>query len=203
MIKYHPSLMISRLIVRSGEAVVYDEPYHAGVNIIRGMNSVGKTTIARFIFYILGGEDVVWVEEALRCDWVWAEILLNGAKVTLRRQISTQSRRPLCIFWGDYDAAQSTGISNWQEYPFSQIGTKQSFSQVLFRSLGIPEVKEEQASRLTMHQMLRLLYADQETAADEVFRSDRFDSHTIRESIGDLLLVLVPFDGLAESKPVI
>ncbi|NNU33697.1 AAA family ATPase [Mucilaginibacter sp. S1162] len=43
---------------------VYDESFHKGVNIIRGENSSGKSTIANFIFYILGGFFNNWTTEA-------------------------------------------------------------------------------------------------------------------------------------------
>ena len=50
------SFWIRRLRVLRRGAPVYDQSYHLGVNIIRGENGSGKSTIADFIFYILGGE---------------------------------------------------------------------------------------------------------------------------------------------------
>ena len=42
------------LRILNEDYVAYNEEFHAGVNIIRGQNGTGKTTIADFIFYILG-----------------------------------------------------------------------------------------------------------------------------------------------------
>ena len=52
----HNTLFLQRLriLTRNG-GVAYDEKFHRGVNIIRGQNSSGKSTIVRFIFFVLGG----------------------------------------------------------------------------------------------------------------------------------------------------
>lgn len=50
------SLFLQRLrIVTLENKIAYDEQFHKGVNIIRGQNSSGKSTIIRFIFFALGG----------------------------------------------------------------------------------------------------------------------------------------------------
>ena len=50
------SLFPQRLrIVTLENKIAYDELFHKGVNIIRGHNSSGKSTIIRFIFLALGG----------------------------------------------------------------------------------------------------------------------------------------------------
>ena len=50
------NLFLQRLrIVTRQNKVAYDEEFHRGVNIIRGQNSSGKSTIIRFIFFVLGG----------------------------------------------------------------------------------------------------------------------------------------------------
>lgn len=52
----HNNLFLNRLVIYTEDmAVAYDEKYHRGVNIIRGDNSSGKSTITHFIFFVLGG----------------------------------------------------------------------------------------------------------------------------------------------------
>ncbi|WP_443068786.1 ATP-binding protein, partial [Sulfitobacter sp. HI0027] len=65
---------IKRLRVMQGGDPVYDQTFHTGVNIIRGENGSGKSTIADFIFYVLGGEFDNWKSVAANCDEVQAEI---------------------------------------------------------------------------------------------------------------------------------
>lgn len=50
------TLFVNRFIVISTNGnTAYDETFHQGVNIIRGKNSSGKSTIMNLLFYALGG----------------------------------------------------------------------------------------------------------------------------------------------------
>lgn len=187
MTRLDPSLSLRRLVVTRDGKIAYGERFHSGVNIIRGSNSSGKSTIADLIFFALGGEGVHWKPEALLCDSVFAEVELNGEVASFRRDIEEKRASPMFIFWGDLDSAfrQTAG---WEKYPFARSENKESFSQVLFRRLGMPSVKSDGSSNLTMHQLLRVMYADQETPGARLFRLERIDSALIRETVGDFLL---------------
>ncbi|WP_152610716.1 ATP-binding protein [Ruegeria sp. ANG-R] len=94
MTQLNPNLMIRRLkIVKSGSAV-FDEYFHRGLNIIRGQNSSGKSTIMDFLYYSLGGdvEKGHWREAAAGCDSVIVEISANISRsmiVFIRLLVST------------------------------------------------------------------------------------------------------------------
>jgi len=49
---FKPSLFLNRLVIKEEQYIVYDEKFHNGVNIIRGDNSSGKSTIMELIFLI-------------------------------------------------------------------------------------------------------------------------------------------------------
>ena len=70
MTQYKPFIFINRLVITKGKHTVYDEFFHKGVNIIRGTNSSGKSTIMEFLFYGLGGSilEKQWKTVALSCD---------------------------------------------------------------------------------------------------------------------------------------
>jgi uncharacterized CHY-type Zn-finger protein len=53
--------------------------------------------------------------------------------------------------------------------------------------MGMPEATGDLNSNVTMHQMLRLLYADQLSPVDRIFRFERFDTALTRQTVGDLL----------------
>ena len=186
--KINSSLIFKRIVVRNfNNNSVYDENFHEGVNIIRGTNSSGKSTISNFIFYILGGAYNNWTSESLKCKDVTAEILINNAVFTLRREISSSPLTPLQIFWGDYNSAITDNI-NWKIFPYKQSDNVVSFSNILFNALNFPEVKGDLDSNITMYQILRLIYIDQLTPPQSLFRFENFDLPLTRKTVSEILL---------------
>lgn len=163
------SLFLQRLrIVTLENKIAYDEKFHKGVNIIRGQNSSGKSTIIRFIFFALGGAYNDFVPEALKCKYVMAEVSINeNSIVTLKRYLDVNaeqranSKSPMYIYYGNLDDSLSDKKKDaWQMFGYNTTSEKRSFSNILFEMLGLPEVKSD--SNITMHQILRLVYLDQE-----------------------------------------
>ena len=163
------NLFLNRMLIytNAGE-IAYDEIFHKGVNIIRGDNSSGKSTITHFIFFALGGDFSDFVPEARQCQVVYAEVDMNGAVLTIKRYIEINdkgkinSRIAMHFFWGSLDESLNPPKDkHWQKFEFNTIPTKKSFSNVLFENLNIPIVKGE--NNISFHQILRLLYIDQES----------------------------------------
>ena len=184
---------LCRLRILARRRPVYDEAFHTGVNIIRGQNGSGKSTIADFLFYILGGECDNWKTVASRCDEVQAEVCTRGGVVTLRRPVG-RAQTPMQVFFGPMVEAEVHGLDSWQSYPIRRSVNRESFSQIMFRASGIPEAQSEGASNVTMHQILRLLYSDQRTPSAFLFRYEPFDNRDIREAVGDLLCGLSVYE---------
>lgn len=183
-----PSLFLRRLVIMYRGVRAYDETFHLGVNIIRGVNSTGKSTISDFIFFILGGDFSQWKPEAERCDTVFGEFQINDNTVTLRRTVSAERSQPLEIFWGSYEKAAASTLDGWERFPYARTGTKESFSQVLFRALDFPEVTGSKDSNITMHQILRLISVDQLSRVHSLMRDESFDSPLTRKTVGDVLM---------------
>lgn len=189
------NLFLKRLVVYTNKGeIAYNEEFHKGVNIICGDNSSGKSTITHFIFFALGAEFNDFVPEARECQVVYAEIESNGTIFTIKRYIEinekTQKingRIALHIFWGTFqESLNPPSNAYWQKYEYNTTVDKKSFSNVLFEILNLPEVKEE--NNITIHQILRLLYIDQESPTSSLFYYDEFDKQTSREAVADLLL---------------
>ena len=211
----HNTLFLQRLrIVTHENRVAYDEPFHRGVNIIRGQNSSGKSTVVRFIFFVLGGYYSDFVPQAMRCRYVMAEVCINGHVITLKRYMERRDdgkvnpQAPIYIHFGPMaevvssskiqvssDAPENLNLEPlnlepelWKRYCYTTTDKSRSFSNVLFELLGYPELRAD--SNITMHQVLRLIYLDQESPVNSLFFYEQFDKEIYRETVANLLLGL-------------
>lgn len=192
----HNTLFLQRLrILTSYGEVAYDEEFHRGINIIRGQNSSGKSTIVRFIFFVLGGYYTDFVPEAMKCRSVMAEVCINGSVITICRFLEKRDDNkvngyaPMYIFYGSMEEGLKVeNRDRWKKYPYETTNKQRSFSNVLFEMMGLPEVKAD--SNITMHQILRLIYLDQESPISSLFFYEPFDKEIYRETVANLLLGL-------------
>ena len=189
MIQNKPWLRIKRMVVVSDDGqTAYDELFHEGVNIIRGENSSGKSTIANLLFYGLGGDFNNWTDAALRCKLVFIELNINENILTTRRELSEYSGQGMGIFFGTYETASSSAAEGWKNFPYKMSKNKQSFSNLIFDLLEFPELKGDHDSNITMHQVLRLLKKKKKSSTDSFFRTEQFDSPLTRRTIFELLV---------------
>jgi hypothetical protein len=185
-------LFVQRLFVltRNGH-IAYDEQFHKGVNIIRGENSSGKSTITHLLFYGLGGSYVDFVPQAKKCQYVYVEVCISECVVTFRREIKltdedrVESMSGMQIFWGDLSEALS-GECDSQFFGYKTTENTKSFSNALFEIFGFPLVVGD--NNITIHQLLRLMYIDQESPTGSLFMFEVFDSQITRETVAELLM---------------
>lgn len=180
-------LVLDRMLVTRGSSVLYDECFHAGVNIIHGSNGSGKSTLADFIFFGLGGDLREWKPYASRAEAVLLQISTPAGTITTRRFVSTDGGRPMDIYFGKLNDALDAPDERWQTQPYRRAEHGFSFSQVLFKAIGLPEAISDGASNITMHQLLRLLYVDQLTPVQRIFRVENFDTWQTRQAVGEML----------------
>lgn len=189
------TFFVNRFVVIKSGKVVYDEAFHLGINIIRGANSVGKSTIMDLLFNCLGGDiaEDRWNEEAQLCSWLFAEVAINGHVMTISRQVEPGKKPAMNFFDGTYVKLCEAGTSAvWQKYGLNRTDEKLSFSQQLFELLDWPHNQTDDFANLTIHQVLRLIYVDQGTAVNKILRAEHstFDKPSMRQAIGDFLLGL-------------
>lgn len=190
MTQYNPFIKLNKLVIFTQDGkVAYNENFHDGINIIRGNNSAGKSTIGNFIFFVLGGDFKKWTTAALYCKDVYAEIFINSEPITIKRTVRESGNQPMSIFWGTYEESTEAGSEGWQIFPYRRIEStdKKSFSNALFTSLGLPELRGDIDSNITMHQILRMLYVDQKSLTLDLLMTETFDSSITRKTIADLL----------------
>ncbi len=194
MTQFEPTIILNRLLITKGANSAYDQKFNKGVNIIRSKgNSTGKSTILDSIFFVLGGDIREWTDEALECDCIYAEVTFSGKIVTLKREISSSKFPPIYIFEGGMEAAKKQGLK-WLKFSHKRSKDRESFSQAFFRLLGYPENKLSSFANITIHELLRLVYSDQMTAVNEIFKHQTFDSDEMRQTIGEFLLGIDDLD---------
>ncbi|EKO3533871.1 hypothetical protein K1L80_000424 [Vibrio fluvialis] len=181
-------LFINRFAVYALGKFVYDESFHTGVNIIRGENGTGKSTIMDLISYALGAEITDWTREQLKCDYVMAELSINGHIATIKRNITATGQERALFFDGDMTHALETE-EGWNKFPMRRNQDTHSFSQHLFELLNLPRHQTDDSKNLTMHQILRVMYVDQLSATNKLLKEEtKFDNITTRRAIGEYLL---------------
>lgn len=174
------------MVERNGRAV-FDQKFHSGVNIIRGDNSSGKSTVLNLLYYGIGGDVTDWSPVALRCTRVLAEVSLNGRAATFAREIAERGRQPMLVYAGTLDDSRQAPLELWSKYPYQRMPEKESFSQAMFRLLEIPEASNDASGNVTVHQLLRLMYGDQLSPLGTIFKYEQFDPPLLRQTVGELV----------------
>lgn len=183
-----PTFWVSEIRVFQHGHQAFGCKFHKGVNVIRGRNSSGKTTIMDLLAYSLGAENLPWKPEAKICTETLTEVYLNGLPVCLKRELSPpEIQKPISFYSGTIEAALKSAPNEWMRHPFKRSEKVLSFSQVIFDALDMPLAQGDGASILTMHQILRVLYADQPSLHSPIFREDSFDKALTRKTVGDYL----------------
>lgn len=182
-------LIINRVIIHSEIKCVYDETFHSGLNVIRGDNGTGKSTIMELISYGLGGDikKNSWKREALECKSVTIVLTINKQPYVFKRFIEKETSKPaIHIFEGAYESALKEP-EGWTIYKNKKSDIRKSYSMQIFSLLGLEQHVTEENDSLTVHQMLRLLYIDQDTPASKIFRTEPFiyDTESMRKAIGE------------------
>ena len=181
-------LFINRFAVYALGKFVYDESFHTGVNIIRGENGTGKSTIMDLLSYALGAEITDWTLEQLKCDYVISELSINGHVTTIKRNMTSTGQERALFFDGDMKQALSSE-EGWNKFPMRRNQDIHSFSQHLFELLNLPRHQTDDSKNLTMHQILRVMYVDQLSATNKLLKEEtKFDNITTRRAIGEYLL---------------
>lgn len=183
------TLIIKRVVIKSTFKIVYDQKFHEGLNVIRGYNGTGKSTIMELISYGLGGDIKKhrWKKEALECSNITLELELNCKPYVFRRAIEEETSKPqIMIFEGTFEESQEVN-KGWTCYKNSKSDTRKSYSMQIFELLGMQQHITADSESLTMHQLLRILYIDQDTPAPKIFRTEPFtyDKESMRKAIGE------------------
>ena len=99
--------------------------------------------------------------------------------------VEDHTKAPIYFHFGTFKNSLKEN-AEWKKYGYDKTSERKSFSNVLFNELDFPLVYGD--SNITMHQILRLLYVDQDSPTNSLFLYEQFDSQLTRETVSDLLL---------------
>ena len=137
---------------------------------------------------------------------VFAEIESNGQTLVLKRYLERRQdgrvngKAPIYIYFGsmhEYHEDKRSSDIKWQQYGYNTSPETRSFSNVLFQVMGLPEMRAD--SNITMYQILRLIYLDQETPLSSLYFFDQWDTQITRDTVAELLMGLYD-DNLSQAK---
>ena len=153
-------LFVQRLYILTRDGnVAYDEQFHRGVNIIRGDNSSGKSTITHLLFYGLGGSYVDFVPQVKLCQYVFVEVCISDCILTLKREIKltedgrVETMAGMQIFWGNLTEALS-GICESHYFGYKTTARQKASTGSLFMF----ETFDNQITRETVAELLMGVY---------------------------------------------
>lgn len=181
-----PTIEINNLLVLKDDKIAFNGIFKSGLNVVSGDNSSGKTTILDLIAYTLGMEDLPLKAEALSCDVSYLSIKINNSNLILKREISDISKRPISIAYENFDIKKLEEY-DWQTFPINR-SEKISYSQMFFNLMDSNEFDLEASATLTVHQIMRCIYASQPNLHFPILTPALFDESLIRKTIGEYLL---------------
>ncbi|MGC3820618.1 AAA family ATPase [Acinetobacter sp. G11] len=162
-------LLIKQLVLH-GYRKNYIIPFKEGINIIHGDADTGKSSILRFINYLLGGKSIKLDEEiSSSVNYAVLEIVINDNVYCISRDIFNASR--------DIDVYSCTYSEIKNNFPEKYISSvsksnaeSKSLSEFLIETLGFPSVKLKQAptkdssetARLSFLDLFKFMYLDQD-----------------------------------------
>lgn len=157
-----------RRLVLTSPARTYDVTFHAGVNLISGPITTGKSSILELIDYALGANDPPRYEEIVKCSDVLLELSVADEVLTLQRSLKNATAKAL-LYETSLDEALMGNI------PCTELLTRHtqslpSISLAVLERLGLSEFKVKSAptkeaseiSSFSLRDLLRLVYIDQD-----------------------------------------
>lgn len=152
------------------------------VFVLKGDNSSGKSTFMNLLYFGLGGGDRAdYIPELAECRDVWLEVSIGADVFTFRRSISV---RPSLIY------VHRGTLETFKDDAATQYSTDGRVVSELFQDfiMGALQLRDRpviskktgRKSRLTWSQLLSLVYVDQDTPANAIYRNAAMESAEVK-----------------------
>ncbi|WP_158998362.1 coiled-coil domain-containing protein [Pigmentibacter ruber] len=183
---YTPSIIIRQLKLYSINKLAYNQKFHYGLNIIRSShNSTGKSSILNFIYYILGGNVYNWTYAAQEIEFGLMEVELNNAIYTLFRS-RYENKEPTMIYDITLSEIEASNFEFMNENKKEK--NKTNYNKRILEILKIPNLSINENRSIRIQDLLCLIYSDQDSSVNSIFKNPENSNELIRKSIAELLL---------------
>jgi len=158
-------------------------PFEDGLNIIRGENSLGKTTVLKLIHYGLGAGGDDFIKEINECENLLLDVSLNGQHFRIRRHLQKRSARVRVYPIGEF------GLDPNYYFDY-QLGRE--FSDFLLHNLNMPINQIPRGGRLvgetrpvSFLELFRLMYVSQDWGYVSIQARQRYErmKHAVFETL--------------------
>lgn len=162
-------LLLKNLILH-GHRKNYRVTFHPGINIIYGDADTGKSSILRFVYYLLGGKQIKIDEEiSSSVKYAVLEIMVNGTPYCISRDIFN-SARDIDVYSCKYSEISNSFPEKYKSSITKGDGHNKSFSEFILEVLELPAVRLKQAptrdssetARLSFLDLFKFMYLDQD-----------------------------------------
>jgi hypothetical protein len=160
---------------------VYDVRLKAGVNVIAGPISTGKSSILALIDYALGSSTRPTYPEISKCSDVLVQFRVGSEPLTVQRSLHAINRKAR-IYEGTIDEVLGDRLEG-EEVSAAHDPTAKSVSKEFLRRLGLDNIQVKTAptqtasdvSTFSLRDLMHFLYVDQDRVDSQ--RSAFFESH--------------------------
>jgi hypothetical protein len=180
-------LEFTRLILVSA-ARNYEVKFHAGVNIIAGPISTGKTSILELLDYACGAKSPPSYPELSKCSEVIVEAVVGGEVLAIRRALHGMNAKAW-LYQGSLDQVLS-GEAEGVELSARHVSEAPSVSAEILKRLGLgafkvktaPSKDASETSSFSLRDLLLLVYVDQDRMGSKTsfFEDDHFHANKWR-----------------------
>lgn len=158
-------LLINRIRVSGRQGCDYK--LGSGLNIFKGSNSTGKTSLIWFLDFAFGSntksEDFV---SPIRedCEWVYVDMIINTNKFTIKR--SLKEPEDIFVYQGTYEMLSELNSQQPKVYGRLESKVRDSITNFYFKNLGIQPgkvpVSEARVAKYSWRNLMSLIYVQQD-----------------------------------------
>ncbi|WP_192036846.1 hypothetical protein [Halomonas sp. YLGW01] len=162
-------LLLKNLILH-GHRKNYRVTFHPGINVIYGDADTGKSSILRFVYYLLGGKQIKIDEEiSSSVKYAVLEITINGTPYCISRDIFNPAR-DVDVYTCAYSKISNSFPDKYKPSVTKGDDQNKSLSEFLLEALELPAVRLKQSptkdssdtARLSFLDLFKFIYLDQD-----------------------------------------